>query len=212
MHIITYYSILWHLIVLYLVVCRNLQADVVTRNALISVLEGRWQEALRPFSELSQASLQPTTVTFNSLLKVSARLGQRWSREHRIVQCMLKLLINSLRRTQTDRHAFKSRICVAFVAVCQSLRNIVAHVVHEPIRRESLGQDTHVRCSTSSVEFPAMPALGMGRFPNPCKLRQNPEQKVRRNVCRCHSQRIGCHVSCQRQDQCGMAASSPAVA
>eukprot|EP00439_Symbiodinium_sp_Y106_P052164 s3822_g6.t6 len=58
---------------------RNLQADVVTRNALISVLEGRWQEALRPFSELSQASLQPTTVTFNSLLKVSATSAE-WQR------------------------------------------------------------------------------------------------------------------------------------
>ncbi|CAE7784367.1 unnamed protein product [Symbiodinium sp. CCMP2592] len=58
---------------------RNLQADVVSRNALISVLEGRWQEALRPFSELSQASLQPTTVTFNSLLKVSATSAE-WQR------------------------------------------------------------------------------------------------------------------------------------
>ena len=53
---------------------RSLEPDTVTHNSIISALEFGclWQEAVLLFSEMAEFSLQPTIVTFNSLLKTCA--------------------------------------------------------------------------------------------------------------------------------------------
>mmetsp|Transcript_48339 Transcript_48339/g.155055 ORF Transcript_48339/g.155055 Transcript_48339/m.155055 type:complete len:201 (-) Transcript_48339:389-991(-) len=70
----------WCCALRYGAVCRGLQPDVVTFNALISVCERseRWAQALVHFNEMRSCRLDPTSASLSSVLS-ACRRASAWS-------------------------------------------------------------------------------------------------------------------------------------